>query len=230
MQLWVTRPDSSGEFERDEVHEVADEAAADALLRTLPRGWYEATLRGADPKHDDGARPTRRRFLRSGWVDVLWWPKVATRAALPSFEDDARAISEWLRAMGVRLTWAQLLRAPWPGRQRGDVCAATCCEPDHTLRIAKRKGRRPVEALVGLIEQDGLERGALLHRANSNADMERRMLRETLKENDDLRRELRDARNEARRLRGEPEVTEEQEHAAARAAIRERLDARAARE
>ncbi len=35
----------------------------------------------------------------------------------------------------------------------------------------------------------------------------------------DLRRELREARNEARRLRGEPEVTEEQEREAARARV-----------
>lgn len=228
MKLWVTWPDSSGEFERDEVHDVADEAAADALLKTLARGWYEATLRHDDPKHDDGARPTRRRLPRSGWVDVLWWPKDATWKSLPSFEDDVLRVAAWLRAAGVRLTWAQLLRAPWPGRQRGDECAATCCEPDHALRIAKRKGMRPIEAIVGLIEQDGFERGALSYRCRSNADMERRMMRDAVKEAEELRRELRDARNEVRRLKGEPEVTEEMEIAAACAAIQERLAARKA--
>ena len=217
MKLWVTWPDASGEFERDEVHEVADEAAADAVLRAQARGWYEATLRAADPSHDDGARPMRRRFPRSQWVDTRSWPGPND---LPSFEDDVRAVADWLRAAGVRLSWPQTLRAPWAGRQRGDVCAATCLEPDETLRSMRRKGYRALDAVVGLIMQDGMERGALHLRRTGCVDDLRRWLGSAHNEADRLRRELRDTRNELRRLKGEPEVSEEQERAEALAALR----------
>lgn len=86
MRLWVAWPDGSGEFERPETHDVVDEAAADALLAAMPRGWHEATLREADKTHDDGARPTRLRLPRSGWVDVRWWPD--DPSAVPPFSDD----------------------------------------------------------------------------------------------------------------------------------------------
>lgn len=227
MRLWVTWPDGSGEFERDEVHEVADEAAADAMLRAQPRGWYEATLREADPSHDDGARPTRRRLPRSGWVDARAWP--ADPHAVPPFDADVRAVADWLRAAGVRLSWPQALRAPWAGRQRGEVCEAVCPDPDATLRSMRRKGHRALDAVVGLVMQDGMERGALIARGRGGIDELRRWLRSAHDEADSLRRELRDARNELRRLKGEPEVSEEQEHAAAIAAIRARIEAATAR-
>ena len=222
MKLWVTRPDASGEFERSDVHEVADEAAADALLKAQPRGWYEATLRAVDPSHDDGARPMRRRFHRSRWVDVRSWPGPND---LPPFEDDVRAVADWLRVAGVRLSWPQALRVPWAGRQRGDVCAAACLEPDETLRSMRRKGYRALDAVVGLIMQDGMERGALILRGSGGVDDLRRWLNSAHNEADRLRRELRDARNEIRRLKGEPEVSEEQERAVALAAIRARVEA-----
>lgn len=221
MKLWVTWPDGSGEFECDAEHEVADEAAADALLKTQPRGWYEATLRDGA-----GARPMRRRLPRSGWADVRSWPGPD---AVPPFEDDVRAVADWLRAAGVRLSWPQALRAPWAGRQRGDVCAATCLDPDETLRSMRREGYRAIDAVVGLIMQDGMERGALILRGSGGVDDLRRWLRDAHDEADALRRQLRDARNEIRRLNGEPDVSEEQERAEAIAAIRERVEAARAR-
>lgn len=227
MRLWVAWPDGSGEFERPETHDVVDEAAADALLAAMPRGWHEATLREADKTHDDGARPTRLRLPRSGWVDVRWWPD--DPSAVPPFSDDVRAVAEWLRAAGVRLSWPQALRAPWAGRQRGRVCEATCLAPDETLRSMRRKGHRALDAVVGLIMQDGMERGALILRGSGGVDDLRRWLRAAHDEADGLRRELREARNELRRLKGEPEVSEEQERAEALAAIRARLDAARAR-
>ncbi|MEK9736359.1 MAG: hypothetical protein VW239_03450 [Candidatus Nanopelagicales bacterium] len=188
MKLWLMRPDPTSGYPTIDDHEVADEAAADALIKKLPRGWREALL-----LDDVASGPRRKRFPRSRWADVRSWPGPND---LPSFEDDVRAVADWLRAAGVRLSWPQVLRAPWVGRQRGDVCAATCLEPDETLRSMRRKRYRALDAVVGLIMQDGMERGALHFRRAGCVDELRRWMMEATKDAADLRRQLHDARND----------------------------------
>lgn len=219
MELWITRPGPSGEHEVDEAHALTDggEDAADAILSMQPPGWCEATVRA-------NGRAFRRRLPRSGWVEVRHWPaNFPKHDDRDSFGDDIRAVAQWLRTVGVGLLWENVMRVPWAGRERGDICGDTCPAPNEMLRSSRRKKRDALEAIVELVMQEGIERGALLHREITDVDELRRQLLTANAEVEELHRELQDALKEVRRLKGQPEVSEEEQKDAVLANVAEIL-------
>ena len=214
-RLWVAVPADGGEVAVD-IGEAATRAEADVALAALAGPWLEATLRRPDRTHDEGARPRWRRLPASKWRRVRHW----TAAEQERFaSDDVDRIAAWLRRAGVRLTWERALRSPWPGHERGPLTEATSLAPDETLRSMRRRGHDALRAVIGEVYTEGMERGGALARERSMEQHWRRFAEIADRDIADLRRELREARNEARRLRGEPEVTEEQEREAARARV-----------
>ncbi len=214
-RLWVAVP--AGEFEDAvDLGEVATRADADAVLAAFAGPWLEATLRRPDRTHVEGARPKWRRLPASKWRKVRHWT-AAEQKRLAS--DDVDRIAAWLRRAGVRLTWERALRSPWPGHERGPLTEATSLAPDETLRSMRRRGHDALRAVIGEVYTEGMGRGGALARERSMEQHWRRFAEIADRDIADLRRELREARNEARRLRGEPEVTEEQEREAARARV-----------
>lgn len=225
MELWITRPGLSGEPEVDEVHPLTDggEDAADAILITQPPGWCEATVRA-------NGRSLRRRLPSSGWVEVRHWPaNFSKHDDRNSFGDDIRAVAQWLRAAGVGLLWENVMRVPWAGRERGDICGDTCPAPNEMLRSSRRKNRDILETIVGLVMQEGIERGALIYMGIADVDELRRQLRAANAEAEELHRELQEALKEVRRLKGQPEMTEEEQKAAVLTNVAEILGRRKVR-
>lgn len=205
MRLTVTYP--TEEFERDE-HPDGDHTreTADAHLATMPRGWLEATLT------DDG-EVAWRRFPASSWVAVKHWP------LLPTERDrdvtvDMEALESWLRAIGVRVRWDVLKRHPFPGH----AVNRDHLEPDHYARVAQRKGYSANYAVISALIGEGMDYGEALHLMRSGCEHRRedRARFDAMQDAEMLR-----LRNEVRRLKGEPELTEEQEHNEGREAVRE---------
>lgn len=214
-RLWVAVP--AGEFEDAvDLGEVATRADADAVLAAFAGPWLEATLRRPDRTHDEGARPKWRRLPASKWRKVRHWT-AAEQKRLAS--DDVDRIAAWLRRAGVRVTWERVMRSPWPGHERGPVTEATSLAPDETLRSMRRRGTDALRAVIGEVYTEGMERGAAIARERSMERHWRRFAELADLDIAELRRELREAHNEARRLRGEPEVTEEQEREATRVRV-----------
>lgn len=205
MLLRVTRLDDVSEFEECETFDVVDEASADALLSESSE-WLEATL------HEGATTPAlRRRLPSSSWCDVRRWPH--SPRDLAAFSGDVDAIVAWLRACGVTLEWSQVMRAPWGGRDAGDMCDGP--EPDAYLRRDMRRGERDaLTSVVALVMREGIERGAIGYRRDYFVDEQRESLDRARETNGWLRRELHATRNEVRRLRGEPEITQEEADAA----------------
>lgn len=220
MHLIVTVP--SGEYEaRNDLGVVADEAAADALLAAHAGEWYEATLcpPRADPERD-AWRPQRRRFPASTWREVAHWRETERTHPFGRLDE----IVAWLRAGGCTVTWESLRAAgPWAGRQNrypGSV------EPDHELRVAERDGHDALDAALCLVLREGATAEAVEHERSSQCVAR---ATEAHEERERHRTALREAHNVARRLRGEPEVTAEQERAEEFASAREWTEKRKAK-
>jgi len=214
-RLWVAVPAEEHEDAVD-LGEVATRAEADVALAAFAGPWLEATLRRPDRTHDEGARPKWRRLPASKWRKVRHWTADEQHRFA---RDDVERITAWLRRAGVRVTWERVMRSPWPGHERGPLTEAASLPPDETLRSMRRRGRDALRAVLGEVYTEGMERGAARARDQSAESFWRDAAKRADEDIADLRRELREARNEARRLRGEPEVTEEQEREAARARV-----------
>lgn len=214
MRLTVTYP--ADEFERDE-YPNGDHTreTADAHLATMPRGWLEATLR------EDG-EIAWRRFPASSWVAVKHWPLSPTERDRRDIDVDTEALESWLRAIGVRVRWDVLKRHPFPGH----AVNRDALEPDHYARVSQRKGSSAIHAVLSALIGEGMDYGVAQHLVNSGCEHRRA---DRAKFMDALHAETFALRNEVRRLKGEPEMTEEQEQAEGRERVREWVAATIAR-
>ncbi len=196
MYLIVTYP--SGEFERDEdVDGDHSPDTADAHLATMPKGWLEATL------HDDGD-VAWRRFPASSWVAVKHWPQQPTDEDRGAAQIDVEALESWLRDIGIAVEWERLFAHPFPGHAIGGGEV----EPDHRIRLCKRNGRSAIYAVLAALIGEGQNHGEVMHLIMSGCE-HRREARAELDARKDA--EMLRLRNEIRRLKGEPEMTAEQE-------------------
>lgn len=214
MRLTVTYP--TDEFERDEYPDGDHtRETADAHLVTMARGWLEATLT------DDG-EIAWRRFPASSWVAVKHWPLSPAERDRRDVTVNMEALETWLRAIGVRVRWDVLKRHPFPGH----AVNRDALEPDHSARVAQRKGYSAIHAVLSMLIGEGMDYGEALHLIRSGCEHRRK---DRDKFYDDLRAETLSLRNDVRRLKGEPELTEEQEGDEGRARVREWVAATLAR-
>jgi len=202
-------------------HETPE--SADAALASMTT-WREAQLCVRDPRSDDGWTCSQRRLPTTPWRAVLRWTERPRHGTDP-ISPDIDAISAWLRDMGVRLAWSDVLVRMWPGHERGEINADSL-EPDRMFRSGADHGEDALEYVVGLIVNEGQDSGALWYRLRTNVDELRASYNRVVKETEEQAAEIRALRNEVRRLKGEPEISEEEERAAVQAKVREYLDRR----
>jgi hypothetical protein len=172
LYVYIEQDDTE---EEQELGECADAAAADKMLAEFEESdedsdgeWCCAEL------FDEHHKVKARRTPSSAWIEAIRWPEKPERGTIPSIGDDARRIAVWLteRIEGCfrnRLEWDNVLSVPFPGRERGEV-NRNLLDPTATLRDMKQHDRGPVESVVAVILQEGIEIGALLHREKHNCD------------------------------------------------------------
>lgn len=137
-----------------------DQASAEERLATLKPGWVEATL---CVRHGAELVPKYRRYPQSEWRQVRHWPTCKKDKKPPRFTDDAHRIAQWLERAGVIAQWDGLMREPWSGRERGEFTGGSMPGPCRSLRVEnRRRERSPIEAIVALIMQEGIDRGAFM--------------------------------------------------------------------
>ena len=200
MNLYVYQSYDDTEEERD-LGECADTKAADEMIASFTETdeefdgeWSCAEL------FDDRHKVVCRRTPGSLWVDARYWPEKAS--LLPRFKHDVDRIAAWLGECGFAPEWDAVLRLPFPGRERGEI-NRNLLDPFATLRDMQQHGRDPVESIVSVILQEGIERGALFHRETHNCDT----LDARLERRDEDNRQLREVngslRAEIARIKGE---------------------------
>lgn len=222
-RLWVSRPgESEREYETQESHGDHTRESADAVLAGIVGEWCEAEL--SDPRpHSDGWLGVLRRGPSTAWREVRRWPERAEHETRGECYADAEAITAWLRAAGVTVEWPAVLAQQWPGHERGRMHAACALDPDRTFRHGHERRQDALEHVVWMILAEGQESGALLHRVNHNCDAHDDDRDAAWARRERERAEMRELRNEVRRLKGEREISEEEERAAGVAEMKAHL-------
>ncbi len=181
LLLVVYRPSPSDEdYESQTTHGGHnDQASAEERLATLKPGWVEATL---CVRHGAELVPKYRRYPQSEWRQVRHWPTCKKNKKPPPLTDDARRIAQWLERAGVTAKWDGLMREPWPGRERGEFTGGSMVGQCRDLRVEnRRRERSPIEAIVALIMQDGIERGAFMVHSQERDERHDDLMDKTLK-------------------------------------------------
>jgi hypothetical protein len=103
--------------------------------------------------------------------------EASDRRTLSNFSHVVTKAVKAMEPFNLQLTEARLRREPWRGRERGSVCGANCLEPNESIRSALvRKSQTPLALVVGLLLQDGMERGAVEHYVASRVYEAERLL------------------------------------------------------